>query len=95
MQLQALLNFILSDEKSDILLMSGDYNWLKENVFHDSEFYVGMPFEHLGYHYQVESISGFIPQSQLVSWSNIDHDQYFGTPCKSNFDIYIKCKKID
>ncbi|WP_153846288.1 hypothetical protein [Sphingobacterium paramultivorum] len=94
MQLQAQLNFILSNQLSDVFLMSGDYDWLKNNIFHEGEFYVGMKFNHLGYNYVVEEISSFNPQSDYVSWSDSDDDNYFGKPSKTNFDIYIKCKKI-
>lgn len=94
MQLQAQLNFILSDELSDVFLMSGDYEWLNENVFHDGEFYVGMHFNHLGSKYKIISVRSFEPSSDTIEWSSSKIEFYFGKECVSNFDVYLKCQKI-
>lgn len=93
MSVQVLFNFILSKDKSDVFLMSGDFDWLYKNVFHESEFYIGMNFNHNGCTYILEELIYCLPQRKSVYWSQADHDCYFGEPCKSNFDLYIRCSK--
>lgn len=74
--------------------MSGDYDWLDNNLFHESEFYIGMTFNHDGYEYVIDELIYCLPQGKPQYWSNEEHELYFGKPCNSNFDIYFRCSLI-
>jgi len=73
--------------------MSSDYEWLKENIFHDTQFNIGMKFEFEGSNYTVRELRTIQMDGGPYLWSNEDNEAYRGKPNKSNMHIYFICDK--
>ena len=93
MNSQLLFNFITVEEPSIVFLMSSDYEWLKENIFHDTEFYIGMKFEFEGSKYVVKEFKKILMDGVPKIWNDLENDSYRGNPYKSNMHIYFICDK--
>lgn len=94
MNIQVLFNFITDNNRTSLFLCTADYDYLNENILHDTELYVGMEFTHEGEKYKIENLSPSFGQRDLITWSIDDADLYYGNPAKANFDLYINCKKV-
>jgi hypothetical protein len=93
MNAQVLFNFMTTKELSSVFLMSADYGWLKKNVFHDTEFYIGMRFEFEGSTYTVKEFRTIFLDGGPYLWSDLDNECYRGGPQESNMHIYFLCEK--
>ena len=93
MNSQLLFNFITTKELSSVFLMSSDYEWLDENVFDRTVFYIGMQFEFEGSNYIVKEFGSIRLDGSPKEWSDVEHECYRGKPYKSNMHLYVICEK--